>query len=79
MVKRAMTDSYPGRWEYPGGKVDPGETAWQALVREVKEETGLDIQVISFVTRNEWFCMMKDPRQEVKLSPEHSDYKWIDN
>jgi 8-oxo-dGTP pyrophosphatase MutT (NUDIX family) len=30
-------------WGLPGGKLDPGETALQAIVRETKEETGLDI------------------------------------
>lgn len=35
-----------GRWEFPGGKVEPGESPQAASVRECREETGLDVEVV---------------------------------
>src|SRR5438477_10804270 len=39
--------AYPGKWQIPGGKVEPGEKFLMALEREVKEETDLEITVIN--------------------------------
>ena len=36
-------------WEYPGGMVEPGETFQDALIREIKEETGVDVEIIGFI------------------------------
>ena len=36
-------------WEYPGGMVEPGETLQDALKREIKEETGVDVEITGFI------------------------------
>jgi A/G-specific adenine glycosylase len=40
-----------GLWEFPGGKVEKNETAKDACIREIKQETGLTVRVSSFLTR----------------------------
>ena len=45
LIKR-RTLPFTGYWALPGGRVDPGETVEQTIAREVKEETGLDVEVV---------------------------------
>jgi 8-oxo-dGTP diphosphatase len=46
LLVRRGTVVYKGYWALPGGRVDFGENAEQAIVREVKEETGLDVDIV---------------------------------
>jgi 8-oxo-dGTP diphosphatase len=46
LIKR-RTRPFRGYWALPGGRVDPGETVEETVMREVKEETGLDVEIVS--------------------------------
>ena len=41
--QRPSCKAHPGKWEFPGGKLEPGESVFKALVREFREELGLEI------------------------------------
>lgn len=75
-----------GKWEFPGGKVEPNETEENAIEREIKEEFELDIKANKYITNNvcEYPTKIVDLRLyeceyvsgEFKLH-DHSEYKWV--
>ncbi len=87
VVKRhpkSKTD--PGMWELPGGKVEKGEYFVDALVREIKEETDLDVDVGDFceALQNDYphkrtvqiMMYLENVRGDVKISDEHTEWMW---
>ncbi|MDE1183212.1 NUDIX domain-containing protein [Paraburkholderia sp.] len=63
LAQRPAGKPYEGYWEFPGGKLEPGETVEAALARELHEELGIDV-----VTSERWRVLEHDyPHAYVRL------------
>jgi len=47
IAQRAPSENLAGKWEFPGGKTEPGETSQECLKREIREELEVDIEVLA--------------------------------
>ena len=77
---------FKDKWEFPGGKIEPGETPQQALVREIKEELDTEIEVGDYLETVEYdypsfhlsmdcfFCTIKMGDLVLR---EHEAAKWL--
>ncbi len=54
VAQRSETMSMPLKWEFPGGKLDPHENAADCLVREIDEELGVYINILSSLPPSDW-------------------------
>jgi len=95
IVKRHEDEKIlPGMWELPSGRKEPLEDWHKGLVREVEEETGLEVEVVAPInvfnyviekeeirdtTQINFLVKPVDQSQPVKLSEEHCEFTWIEN
>ena len=78
---------FEGGWEFPGGKVEKGETPEQAIIREIKEELNAEVEVSEFLVQVEhdypsfhlsmkcYLCSLRDSSFQLL---EHHAAKWLD-
>ncbi|MBS3152381.1 NUDIX domain-containing protein [Candidatus Woesearchaeota archaeon] len=90
IVKRNTNEiAYPGKWAFPGGKLEKGETLLKTLKREVLEEVGLEIDENKHYLKDYTFirpdghnvvgiCFIIIAKSEdIKLSKDFEDFAWI--
>ncbi len=87
-----VTNVQANKYQFPGGRLNPGELFLDGLSREVREETGIKIKIGEPFHVDEWFPIIlgvphhiiaifvicQTPDDVPILSEEHDDYKWVD-
>lgn len=88
-IRRTSTaPTRPNTWDFPGGDLDFGEEAISSMIREIKEETGLEVKdlkpfdVESHVNKDGDFWITIGytalaVSEKVVLSFEHDEFKWV--
>jgi 8-oxo-dGTP pyrophosphatase MutT (NUDIX family) len=90
LIRRsADRDHAPGQWECGSGRVEAGEEPREAVIREAREETGLDVEIVGLVDsfhyyrgpeREQAICIAYHCRArdgEVRLSNDHDAAEWV--
>ncbi len=86
IAQRNLKKSQGGLWEFPGGKIELGETREHAIIREIKEEMNIEIEVEKYLAEK----VFEYPEKTINLIAlkckiingkitlnEHEDAKWI--
>lgn len=86
-VQRGEKMSLPLKWEFPGGKIEKGESEQECILREIKEELNIEIELIRKLTPS----ICEYPNFSIELIPfiakqiggkvqliEHANYKYLE-
>ena len=86
LVSRRPAGTHLGHfWEFPGGKIEPGETDEECLRREIQEELGLDARIGTLIHVNHasptfelavYNAQLEDEDGELQLR-EHEEFRWV--
>ena len=85
VVQRGEKTDHPFKWEFPGGKIAPGEIAEDCIIREITEELSMDIVIFSRLEPVEYDYGHKqvelvpficDTLNDLPLLSEHLDFSW---
>jgi 8-oxo-dGTP diphosphatase len=88
LLRRSAANAhFVGCWEWPGGKLDPGEDFVVGLQREVREEAGFEVELTQLAGATQFempqchvilLCLEARPHgTEVRLSEEHDAFAWV--
>jgi mutator protein MutT len=88
LVRRAKAPA-AGTWSLPGGRIEPGETPEEAVVREIREETGLPTRVLAPLgvveiagegmryAIHEFLLAVVDPTLPARAGDDASEIRWV--
>ena len=86
IAKRSSTSSLPNKWEFPGGKIDSGETPEECLKRELYEEFDIMVTVGDFLAESVYEYDQKTVRlmafqvstdADITTLNAHDDVRWV--
>jgi len=82
LLKRTPQDHWaPGKWAFPGGKIEKNETPLEGAIRETEEETTLRVndlkEIEKFSTKDFTVFYTRNYAGSVRIDHEHEDWRWL--